>query len=240
MNEVATKSASKIEAYVSHDGSLDLCPVVDAQEWIDDRIKKNEELDSQYVDYCEVLELDRDYKSALQFAQSLNGKGIYGDDSGPLVQNTYNGECLLSEVLQYIYWTDEDNQAHVLLQIQGGGDPRGNYPSPDAYDCTDYDGTAIFDNARGTIYCNDCDNYWDTDDAYHWGCDEERQNLEDYQASKDRPEYGPKPNPLQREFFPDLPPEEQRDSGIVWIDDDNQPHCPFCGGLLHVSFSSAQ
>ncbi len=236
-NETTTESASRIEAYIMADGSFDFCPVIDVNEFLDDRLEKNELLDNQYVNYCEVLDLEPGHKSALQFAESLEGTGIYGD-GGPFSINTYNGECLLSEILQYVYWNDE-NGPHVLLQIHGGGDARGNYPSPDAYDCTDDDGTAIFDNARGAIYCNDCDKYWDTDDGHNWGCDEERKNLEDYQASNDKPQYHLATSPDQMKLFPSLEPWVQKDSGIVWIDDDRQPHCPFCGGLLHVTNSPA-
>lgn len=231
---IVSDNPSKIEAWVSKDGSLDLCPVIDVDEFLRDRVEKNEELDAQYVDYCEVLDLDFSYQSALQFAESLEGTGIYGD-GGPIVVNTSNNEDLLSAILQYVYWQDERG-VHVLLQKHGGGDSRGNYPPPDAYDCEDHDETAIFDNARGTIYCNDpeCDKWWDTDDGYHWRCDStDQQNLESYDASEERPEYHPKPNPLQRNLFNNFPDEEQKDSGIVWVDDDQQPHCPFCGGILN-------
>lgn len=236
--ETQSESASKLEARITRDGTLDLCATIDVDEFLADRVEKNEELDAQYVDYCEVLELDRDCHSAKQFALSLDGKGIYSEGE-PILVNTYNREDLLSSILQYVYWTDE-NGSHVLLQIHGGGDVRGNYPPPDAYDVADYNETSIFDNAYGTICCNACDKYWATDDGCHWSCDStDRKNLEDYDAQDYAPEYNPKPDPLQNfmAFFSGLP--QQKDTGIVWVDDDKQAHCPFCGGILHFASQPA-
>ncbi len=233
---VATDNPNRIEAWVSAGGNLDLCPVIDVDEFLDTRVEKNEELDAQYVNYCEVLSLDLSYESALQFAKSLEGTGIHGDGD-PIVVNTSKNEDFLSAVLQYVYWEDE-NGPHILLQKHGGGDLRGNYPAPDAFDVLGgygSEGTCIFDNARASIYCNDCDKYWDTDDGYHWWCDTERPNLEDYEASDERPKYHPKPNASQNlmQFYSEQP--QQIDTGIVWVDDNKQPHCPFCGGILDIA-----
>lgn len=226
-----------LEAYVNKDGTLDICAEVDTDSFLESRIEKNDVLDAQYEDYCKVLELDRDYHSAEQFAESLGGKGIYGDDSGPAVINTYNGECLLSDILQYVYWEDEDGEAYVLLQKHDGGDARGNYPPPEAYDIVGDDNTCLFDNARGAIYCEDCNHAWYTDNAYDWNQEEYGgENLRDYLASEDKPKYHPKPNPNQILLpIEGAMPEERKDSGIVWIDEDKHPHCPFCGGLLKVN-----
>jgi len=95
--------------------------------------------------------------------------GIYRDGE-PLTVNTYNAADLLSQTLQYVFWTDHDG-AHVLLQIHGGADVRGGYTRPRYFDVTgDSDETCIFDNARATIACDNakCGAHWSTDDGYRW------------------------------------------------------------------------
>ncbi len=82
--------------------------------------------------------------------------GIYNDGE-PFTHNTYNGEDLLSQTLQFIYWTDEDG-AHVLLQIHGGADVRGGYTDARVFDVggpMGDDGTEIFDNARASVYVDE-------------------------------------------------------------------------------------
>jgi hypothetical protein len=218
------------------DGTLDIVATIDVDAWMQDRLEENDDLDTEYVEWCESEGLPLGYRSALRFATEVkNGKGIYGDDSGPLTVNTYNGEDLLSSILQYVYWQDEDG-VHVLLEKHAGGDARGNYHAPQAYDVTDYDGTSIFDNARASIYCNDCGKYWDSDNGCHWrpeGCS--GQELQDYPATDDRPDYPERPNPAQRTLPIDLPERPEPNTGVVWVDDDRNGHCPYCGGLLHVA-----
>lgn len=234
-----------LEAYINKDGTLEICAEIDTEDFLRDRIEPNESLNVQFYDYCEVLGLDRDINSAEQFAKSLDGKGIYGDDSGPATINTYNNECLLSDILQYVYWEDENKDAHILLQIHNGGDVRRNYPPPKAYDIVG-DITCIFDNARGVIFCNDCNLAWYTENAHDWNQDDsDGENLRDYQASKDKPKYHSKPDPNQKSLTRDwkaklteydfqFDPETRKDSEVVWVDKDKRPHCPFCGGLLKI------
>ena len=95
-----------------------------------------------------------------------------GDSLGPFITNTYNGEDLLSQVLQYHYATitegpdceqaetetiqsllasEIDGRAFVLLAIHGGCDVRGGYTRPRFFWITDDDGISIFDNARCSL-----------------------------------------------------------------------------------------
>ncbi len=111
--------------------------------------------------------------SAESFVGTLDGAGGIYREGEPFTANTYNGEDFLSRVIQYVYWSDDDGDAHVMLQIHGGCDARGGYTAPVAFDVADYDGTSIFDNARATIYCDDCGKHWDTDNGCSWypeGC----------------------------------------------------------------------
>ena len=213
------------------DGELDILPTLSVYHFLKDRLEYNPELDERYREYVgEDGYLD--IQTAESFALSIDGKGIYGDDSGPLTVNTYNGEDLLSQVIQYVYWTDDDG-AHVLLQIHGGCDVRGGYTYPVAFDVADYDGTGIFDNARASIYC-ECGKHWDSDGSY-WapdGCHDQTY-LEDYPATDERPDYPAPDDPNQLELFTDE--RKAPDVGAIWVDDDRNGHCPHCGGILNLA-----
>ena len=217
------------------DGELDIVATLSVYHFLKDRLEYNAELDEQYRDFVGE-DGDLDIHSAESFAQSIDGKGIYGDESGPLTINTYNGEDLLSQILQYVYWTDDDG-AHVLLQIHGGCDARGGYTYPVAFDITDYDGTAIFDNARATIYCDDCGKHWDADDGCHYAPDgcygQGYTQLNEYPATDERPEYPGPVDPDQLTLFDDE--RKMPDVGVVWVDDDRNGHCPHCGGILTLA-----
>jgi hypothetical protein len=217
---------------------LDFVAVISVYHFLKDRLEYNPALDERYREYVEREALRLDLRSAESFAQSIDGKGIYGDDSGPVTVNTYNGEDLLSQVLQYVYWTDDDD-AHVLLQVHGGCDVRGGYTNPVAFDLTDFDGTAIFDNARATIYCDDCGKHWDTDNGCHWAPDgcwgADYTPLNEYPAANERPEYPAPIDPAQLLLPIDLPKRPTPDVGVVWVDDDHNGHCPYCGGVLHCA-----
>lgn len=195
-------------------GKLDIVSILNVYHFLKDRVTYNPELDQQYREYVESEDGYLDLQSAEAFAESLDGKGIYGDDSGPFTINTYNGEDLLSQIIQFVYWTDDNRNAHVLLQIHGGCDARGGYTAPVAFDLTDYDGTSIFDNTRGTIYCSDCENHWDSDDGCSWRA-EDGKDLTEYPATDNKPDY---PN-----------------TGVVWVDDDHAAHCPQCGRILKLA-----
>ena len=228
------KQPERTLEFWNRNGKLDIVVTLSVYHWLNDRLEYNPELDKQYREFCKREESYLEYQSADIFAQSIDGKGIYGDDSGPLTINTYNGENLLSQILQYVYWTDDDGDSHVLLQIHGGCDVRGGYTDPVAFDVADYAGTSIFDNAKATIFCDDCGKYWDADNDCHWapdGCyEQDYTNLEDYPATDERPEYPDPVNPNQFTLFDDE--RKTPDVGVVWVDDDRNGHCPHCGGVL--------
>ena len=216
-------------------GELDILPTVNVYHFLKDRLEYNPELDQRYRQYVEREALRLDLPSAEAFVATLDGAaGIYGDDSGPVTVNTYNGEDLLSQILQYVYWSDDDG-AHVMLQIHGGCDARGGYTNPVAFDVADYDGTSIFDNARASIYCDDCGKHWDTDDGYHWEADGCGDGLKDYPATDQRPDYPERPDPAQQLLPIDLPERPEPNTGVVWVDDQRNGHCPCCGGVLNIA-----
>ena len=223
---------------LNHDGELDILATVNVFHFLKDRLEYNADLDNFYHEYVENEELYLDVHSAQAFAGSLNGAaGIYREGD-PLTVNSYNGEDLLSQIIQYVYWSD-DNGVHVLLQIHGGCDARGGYTVPVAFDVTDHDGTSILDNARATIYCDDCGKHWDTDNATAWYpegcCGRGHKELQDYPATDQRPEYPERPDPAQRALQMDLPERPEPCAGVVWVDDDRNGHCPYCGGRLYLA-----
>lgn len=218
-------------------GQVDICATLNVFHFLRERVAYNRALDEQFREYVEKKDLHLDYHAGIDFATSIGGMGIYRDGE-PFVTNTYNGEDLLSQIIQFVYWTDEDNgDAHILLQIHGGCDSRWGYTDPVAFDVTDYEGLSIFDNAQATIYCDDCGKHWDTEDGYRWYEENHRQpELGTYPATVDRDEidYPEKQDPAQRTFPIELSERPQPCAGIVWVDNDRQPHCPYCGGLLKL------
>jgi len=218
----------------NRDGELDIIPTLDVFHFLKDRLEYNPALDRQYQAWCEVKGEDPySYGSALEFA-SNGGRGIYGDGD-PFCINTYNGEDLLSQTLQYVYWTDDDG-AHVLLQIHGGCDARGGYTDPVAFDLTCDEGLSIFDNAHAAIYCDGCNTAWDSDDGNHWTENGlARIRLEQFPATDEKPEYPAPFDPAQTTLPIDLPERPKFSAGVVWVDDEDNGHCPYCGGLLHAS-----
>jgi hypothetical protein len=77
--------------------------------------------------------------------------GIYGED-GPLLVNTYNEDNLLSQTLQFVYFTWNRDE-YVVLQVHGGCDVRGGYTAPHVFSCGSRCETDILEYAQGSVYC---------------------------------------------------------------------------------------
>lgn len=142
--------------------------------WLEDRLTLSKSMDQKFRRFCKKQDLSRDISSAEEWLDSLTVAGvevggIYGEGK-PVSVNTYNGEDLLSQVLQFTYFVI-DRQSYVALSIHGGADVRGGYTDARIFEVSGEE-TSIFDNARATIYCtgdrDECGAYWDTDDANHW------------------------------------------------------------------------
>tara|TARA_R100000808_G_scaffold930_5_gene4482 strand:- start:2618 stop:3736 length:1119 start_codon:yes stop_codon:yes gene_type:complete len=146
--------------------------------------------------------------------------GIYGEGE-PLTVNTYNGEDFLSQVIQFVYWTDDDGE-HVLLQIHGGADVRGGYSDAVVFDCNERMGElAILDNARATLYASDGVSWYC--DGHTWTCDC-GSPLEAYDVV--RFEDGKSADGRKLD--------DVRGTGVLCIDDDGNGYCPRTGGKLQV------
>jgi len=166
--------------------------------------------------------------------------GLYGDGE-PMTVNTYNGEDLLSQTIQYVYM-EIGGEPLVLLQIHGGCDVRGGYTLAKCFRARD-DGAYMLNNADAAIRCKrDAappdtsikplplevekppreDHYWSTDDAYHWysqgacGCGAGQQ-LEDYERRE-------------------ITDPDEWEKGVLCYFGDGRALCPLCGGSLVASF----
>lgn len=151
---------------------------VNLYHWLADRVTFAPNLDKRFQRFCAKEENKNESYFALvqSWLASLDDvTGIYGEGS-PVTVNTYNGEDLLSQTIQFTYFT-LDHTSYVLLQIHGGCDVRGGYTTPRVFEASE----SMFDNARASIYCTNngkvaglfgqmeaCGAYWDTDDANHW------------------------------------------------------------------------
>jgi len=190
----------------------DIVPTQSLCRFLEERIVFNEELDNQYQKYCEDNALNCGYRSALAFAKSLGGVGLYGDGE-PVAINTYNHENSLSQDIQYVYWEDEDG-SHILLEVHQGGSPMGNYGVPVAFDVDEY----IFMDNQGQIYCENCEERWFFDGCHFISDSGDRLN--DYEITEEEPEYPWKVG------------SSKPISNLLWVDDGHNDHCPYCGTVL--------
>jgi hypothetical protein len=149
------------------------------------------------------------------------------------VVNTYNGEDMLSQTLQYVTF-NMDYEEYVLLQIHGGCDVRGGYTFARVFRVMEP--YAMYDNAKGSVWEDktsvhaqdsipglpkqDNDAYWQTDDSCHWYRDGScgygaLAQLETYDVTHDF---------------------EEKGCGKIYLDDDGVAYGPVFGGRLSAGF----
>jgi hypothetical protein len=204
--------------------------------WLPAMLEYNPTIQRKFTRFANLAEnKDSCWLEVMQkYMEKIEGKGVDGDGDS-FVVNSYNGEDLLSQTIQYCYWTD-DNGAHVLLQVHGGCDVRGGYTAPKAFDVGgEYgsDDTAVMDNAKAGIYCTgkDCESSWYTDDGYHWYANNshewdteldklDRVELEDGQTAVEVI-VARKATGLDRALI---------------VDSDGNGYCPDCGEKLAADF----
>jgi hypothetical protein len=168
--------------------------------WLLDRLAYDPPMDRYFRRWVEITESAEgefgsyleDIEAFLDHLKSLgcDVSGLF-DEGEPTGDNSYNGECILSQTIQYTYanvesprdvdpcdppqdWDDLDANAlraglldgtYVFLQIHGGCDVRGGYTRPTVF--VPYDAAAIFLYADASLVCTG-GHGWHTDDAYHW------------------------------------------------------------------------
>lgn len=177
--------------------------------WLVERVGYDPALDDIFQQWCEIntsdadswlasMEMFTDFLAVLRDDDVIYATDAdtipriddyYAEDVGSvflgraeeiMTVNTYNGEDMLSQILQYHRWIDAiSREEYVLLQIHGGCDARGGYTQPRLFRVTEE--YALFDNACATIQCAGHDlalpsgdryqrepHCWYTDDACHW------------------------------------------------------------------------
>jgi hypothetical protein len=211
--------------------------------WLLERLEYDDDLQNRFDKFLESRDDTYWLQDMEEFPEWLRERGhavtgLYGDGD-PFTVNTYNGEDLLSQVLQYVYF-ELDGAPYVLLQIHGGCDVRGGYTVPKAFRVLD-DGAYLLCNADGRIYCEPRSDdalgqlgldgepvpppephYWQTDDGYHWyddGCcgHGAGTQLEAYDRK-------------------DIETPDEWEPGFLCVDPDGTGYCPKCGGRLSASF----
>ena len=199
--------------------------VIHLYHWLKDRLEYNPDLDERYRAYCEEEGLGFDLQSASSFVDAQEHL------SEPFVVSTLYQKDLLSQTIFFIYWADEERNAHVILEI-AGRDSIG----PVAFDVKDDSTDAIFDNRCASVACEKCSRHWGTLDGEHWvpggGSGKE---LQQYLVTETEREY-PVPDAIGQLTLPiDLPERPIPDIGVIWVDEDDKAHCPGCGGVLEAS-----
>lgn len=223
--------------------------------WLADRLEYNPELDKRFHDFAMAPEREHDYWLSCmeQFMEHLQSEdedvgGLYGEGD-PMTINTYNGEECLSQIIQFAYWEDQDG-AHVLLQIHGGADVRGGYTQPRAFDVCGESETAMLDYAEGTVFCTDTKPNVDPDQVcipgeapedcyigwdFRGGYWEEREDYHTGRTSPDMNDLIFVEHDADPEDTPDGEPPAPG-KGYVYVDENEVPHCPVCGSPLASDF----
>lgn len=145
--------------------------------FLKDRLEYSPAMDRRFLAFCEKPK-NRD-EGWLELADKFAEARSVDSMDRPYTRNTYNGDDLLSQVVQYVGFRDSKSlEGYVLLQVHGGCDVRGGYTRPRAFlydeEGCDY---SLLDNARARIVCRPNGNgkglvralhVWDTDDGCSW------------------------------------------------------------------------
>lgn len=139
----------------AYNGKLDLSVTHSVFHWLVDRLEYSRGMTRRLRALGKREDL-YGMQLAERFPEYLRerGEAVGGIGEDPCTVNTYNGEDLLSQVLQFVYFTVGEGRGlrteFVALQIHGGCDVRGGYTDPVVFEVTD--DLAIFNNANASIW----------------------------------------------------------------------------------------
>ena len=172
------------------------------------------EMQKRFNAYCKRHSDEYPMTNMEGFAKDMNG----GSD-GVYIVNTYNGECNVSQTLQYVTF-NHYGDAYILLQIHGGCDVRGGYTKPKVFRLED---DYLRNVAEAYVSCSSCDATWSTDDNYHYYADGAcglgaGTQLEKYDVVE----------------VEDASEAVNHDGKLV-VDSDGNGYCPHCHSKLIVS-----
>lgn len=122
-----------------------------------DRDQECVDIEKQYYQYVRDNDLYIGYSSIEPFLTDILGIDAHSMHS----INTYNGESILSQVLQFTIW----DYNFVFLQIHGGCDVRGGYTDPKLFKLSGF-GDWLSNDLDISASCDCVEVY--TDDSYHW------------------------------------------------------------------------
>jgi hypothetical protein len=196
---------------------------INVYHFLKERLTLSESMDRKFRRFCNRKEHANESYFALvaMWIDTLpDARGLYGEGS-PMTVNTYNGEDLLSQTIQYTLFR-LDFTDYVILQIHGGCDVRGGYTRPRVFEVSG-DATCMFDNARASIYCTGdrdaCGAYWDTENGHSWhreGNYVGPGQLQDYDRTEEKKG-------------------ETWEAGKLHVREDGSALCPCCGSPLKAA-----
>jgi len=129
------------------------CVTVSAYHYMSDRLTYHRDLDEQFQEFAQSEAREGTYylQDMADWVAELTG------DNDLRSWNTYNGEDLLSQVLQGITF-EYDGEHYAILQTHNGADVRGGYSTPRVFR-VDVDMAECFpyDNADADIFCQSCE-----------------------------------------------------------------------------------
>jgi hypothetical protein len=140
------------------DGKLEISATRNVFHFLRERVTYRPDLQSQLTRFAKRPENEDSYWLEIMesFAKKMGCRN-------PVTVNTYNGEDMLSQVLQYTAF-DNDDGAFALIQIHGGCDVRGGYTGAAVFEIDDGDMWGLTDNARMSLHAKDF-GMWDSDNA---------------------------------------------------------------------------
>ena len=220
--EPSTSSEFSICRYKDQQPELDIQISHNIYHWMIEKLDYNERVDSIFYDYAQrKSQTDLPWEVNIEnFIKRFNSSSIL--DTAPMKENTYNGECLLSQTLLYTQFSIDFGDL-VAIQVHNGADVRGGYTKPRIFDCDESffyytDATLYAENTLDpsqTIMPFGTDNNshsWHTSDGYHFYGDE-HNDLETYDVTE---------NP------------QLRGQGVIFVED-GKAYSPINGAQLEAS-----
>lgn len=150
----------------------DLSVVISLYHYLLDRATFSEKMDRKFHKWCKITDPTKEFhwlQLMEKFADDMQVKypaqmgNIYDSSGNPFTVNSYNGECALSQTIQFVQFSLDETH-YVLLQIHGGCDVRGGYTKPRVFEVNEY----FMDWNNISIASEDNEHTWDSDDGYHF------------------------------------------------------------------------
>lgn len=173
------KVPEAVSEFSIHNGKLEVSVTVDAYHWLVERLWYDADMQRKFKRFSNRADNRDSYNLELmeQFPKFLKERGHRVSNVHTV--NTYNGECALSQTLQFTSF-DCDSVQYILLQVHGGCDVRGGYTAPVVFQTRDGEGLwgfadcALFAERDGKR-----DGYWWRSDTggYDWQPEEFRSEL---------------------------------------------------------------